>query len=422
MDISSAFNLIQGALSCYSEYKKIPSKPKLALEIRHVDWQTKTYDRSMNLISGIWECAQTGFGAGIGASVLGMSSVLGIVGVDTVITNKIPSKFAYGLLNDINNLLVNGKVYEHYKLQEKLGLLKNSTILSNYEQKGYLHAFAKGCVAVGAAVACYKGCELIVKSALNRPREVPQPIFNEELNADIMDLAVSTCHTGQEGAFFQNVLFYGPGGTGKTMLSKWIAENSNMNYIMMSASDLIQYIKTGEHISELNNLFETAKNYSSPTIIFIDEAESICRSREKLNRPELVELQAALLSQTGEPSKKVMIILATNRLEDFDVAILNRIDHKMFIGLPKIQEREKIIRTYLSRFFNEKEIQEFFNEEKIAEMAQKTEGLSGRSLFKMVNHLLGLKTQQHSLTSSMINLAINRFVSREKQADQTKSK
>lgn len=250
----------------------------------------------------------------------------------------------------------------------------------------------------------------------------PKPIFSPEVEKEIAAITHSTYNLQKNGGFFQNLLLYGPGGTGKTMVAEKIARDSNLNYIKMSGGDLAQYIKRGEHVTELNKLFQSINNASTPTILFIDEIESLARDRAKIDKAELFELLNALLSQTGGSSKKFMIIGATNRPEDLDEAFLSRMDHKLEILPPQIEERKKILEQYVPHFFTQQEQTQFFSQSSIEKIAEATEGLTGRTLFKMLNALSCKKmaSTDNTLTQEMINETVAHFVSQEKKIAATR--
>ncbi|MBX9744733.1 MAG: AAA family ATPase, partial [Chlamydiales bacterium] len=196
-------------------------------------------------------------------------------------------------------------------------------------------------------------------------------------------------------------------------IAKFIARSSDMNYVMISGGDLAQYIKLGTHVSELNKLFIKINNASTPTILFIDEAESLCRNRSQLtDEPERLELLNAFLNHTGENSKKIMLMLATNRPEDIDPAILSRMDHKLQIYPPALAERKQILQLHISRLFTPQEAT-LFDIEKIA---QSTEGLTGRALFKMLNAIFANKsiTENEKLTKDLITSTVEHFIEQEK--------
>ena len=251
-----------------------------------------------------------------------------------------------------------------------------------------------------------------------------RPVYNADISRRIAEISQSTQNIRKNGGYFQNVLFYGPGGTGKTMISEFIAKNSGMSYVKMSGGDLAQYIKRGEHVTELNKLLDKMtlswRPWSSrPWILFIDEAESLCRDRDKIPTAELLELQNAFLNRTGTQSKKFMIILSTNRMEDLDEAILSRMDHKIHIGPPAKPERILIIKQYVPHFFSRSERAEFFSDILVDRMAERTEGLTGRALFKLLNTIVNKKASIESakLSQGLIDQAIKDFVEQEKEME-----
>lgn len=267
--------------------------------------------------------------------------------------------------------------------------------------------------ALGALFAIYQVSQILPALEFSKKTEEGKPIFHHKLSSVLENVAKTTVDLKQKKGFLQNILLYGPGGTGKTMMAKFIAKTSDMNYVMISGGDLAQYIKQGTHVSELNKLFAKINNASTPTILFIDEAESLCRNRTQLiDKPERLELLNAFLNHTGENSKKIMLVLATNRPEDLDPAILSRMDHKLQIPPPGLIERKKIIQMHISRLFTTKEIA-LFNIDKIAE---NTEGLTGRALFKMINAIFANKSisKNELLTLNIIESTVQHFIEQEK--------
>jgi MoxR-like ATPase len=252
----------------------------------------------------------------------------------------------------------------------------------------------------------------------------PKPVYNPEITEKIEEVTQSVANIRKHGGYFQNVLFYGPGGTGKTMVSEYIARNSGMSYIKMSGGDLAQYIKRGEHVTELNKLMDKLnlswRPWSTrPWILFIDEAESLCRDRSKITSTELFELQNAFLNRTGTQSNRFMIILSTNRMEDLDEAVLSRMDYKIYIGPPAEAERIAILNTYIPQFFSKKEIADFFSPAQVAQLAKKTDGLTGRALFKLLNAIANKKaaTADNKLTPAIIDAMAVSFVAQEKEVE-----
>jgi len=247
-------------------------------------------------------------------------------------------------------------------------------------------------------------------------KEQPQALFNNDLTKKINHIVEGIKNTIKHDGFFQNVLLYGPPGTGKTMVSKEIAKKCGMDYVFMSGGDLGQYIKRGEHVTELNKLITAAESSSNPTIIFIDEAEALCKDRGTLSQ-ELLELQNAFLNRTSTQSKKFLIILATNRKDDLDSAILSRMDHKVLVEAPAMKERVRILQMYTKDMFKKEEVNDFFSLDDCSKIALKTHGLTGRRLFKILNTISTRKhaTKDNKLSHELINEVVSDFVNQERQ-------
>ncbi len=254
------------------------------------------------------------------------------------------------------------------------------------------------------------------------------PIYSPEISSRLSDLIKSVENLRKHGGYFQNVLFYGPGGTGKTMISEWIARQSGLSYVKMSGGDLAQYVKRGEHVTELNNLMNKVSRSwrpwsSRPWILFIDEAESLCRDRSsKTMTAELLELQNAFLNRTGTQSKRFMLILATNRMEDLDEAVLSRMDYKIHIGPPAEPERTAILKSYIPQFFTQKDRTQFFADKQVEAIAREIDGFTGRGIFKMLNMIANKKlgTADGKLSQEIIEKTLSDCIGQEKEIDELK--
>lgn len=107
-------------------------------------------------------------------------------------------------------------------------------------------------------------------------------------------------------------------------------------------------------VNQLHNLFRWANRSRRGLLLFIDEAEAFLSSRSQTqfaasgaDESHLRHALNALLYQTGTQSKSFMLVLATNRPEDLDVAILDRIDVSLRIDLPEHQERTALVKMYM---------------------------------------------------------------------------
>jgi hypothetical protein len=276
--------------------------------------------------------------------------------------------------------------------------------------KNPLIASAMVAPIVGFGVTLSLGTyDLIRQFRARSPMSEMKPSFNLELQETIDNLIEQVSDQNRSHDIFQNLLLYGPPGTGKTMISQWLSKHSNMNYMMVSGADLAKVT-----VDEFNHLLDHASSTRSPTLIFIDEAESFCGKRDKLEKQQL-ELLTLFLNRTGNSNSRIMWVLATNRVEILDEAVANRMDVKLFIPLPDLDRRKQIIEMHLPFFFPEEKQREIaFSKGAVHRIAEKTESLSGRTLVKLLNRLT-VNARKKPLTDETIDSTIKLFIKQEQQ-------
>merc|ERR1711871_260246 len=170
-------------------------------------------------------------------------------------------------------------------------------------------------------------------------------ILNEGLRSRIDGLARSTRFAKRNMAPYRHVLFYGPAGTGKSMVAKRMALFSGMDWAIMTGGDVGPL--GAQAVTDLHEIFKWAKSSSRGLVLFIDEAEAFLGSRSRSNLTEhMRNALNALLYQTGDQSENFMLILATNRPSDLDTAILDRVDETVFFNIPEEKERVKLSHQY----------------------------------------------------------------------------
>ncbi|OEL31004.1 hypothetical protein BAE44_0007975 [Dichanthelium oligosanthes] len=184
-------------------------------------------------------------------------------------------------------------------------------------------------------------------------------ILHPSLKRRIEHLARATANTKSHGAPFRNMLFYGPPGTGKTLVAREMARKS---------------------VSSLDLAIERNS-------IHMSEAQ-----RSALN---------ALLFRTGDQSRDIVLVLATNRPGDLDAAITDRIDEVIEFPLPGEEERFQLLKLYLNQYIlkeegkgsswgalfkkQQRKIQvKDISDDLIWEAARKINGFSGREIAKLV--------------------------------------
>ena len=148
----------------------------------------------------------------------------------------------------------------------------------------------------------------------------------------------------------KGILLVGPPGTGKTMLAKAVAGESNVPFFSISGSEFVEMF-VGMGASKVRDLFRQAKE-KAPCIVFIDEIDAIGKKRDGQfggNDEREQTLNQLLTEMDGfEGNNGVMILAATNRPESLDPALTRpgRFDRRVPVELPDLKGREAILRVH----------------------------------------------------------------------------
>merc|ERR1711916_153144 len=178
----------------------------------------------------------------------------------------------------------------------------------------------------------------------------------------------------------KGVLLYGPPGTGKTLLARAVAHHTDCCFIRVSGSELVQkYIGEGSRM--VRELFVMAREHA-PSIIFMDEIDSIGSSRNESGRgdSEVQRTMLELLNQLDgfEPKQNIKVVMATNRIDILDSALLRpgRIDRKIEFPNPTEEARLDILKIH-SRKMN---LQRGIDLKKIAGMMSGASGAESKAV------------------------------------------
>ena len=180
----------------------------------------------------------------------------------------------------------------------------------------------------------------------------------------------------------KGVLLVGPPGTGKTMLAKAVAGESNVPFFSMSGSEFVEMF-VGMGASKVRELFSQAKE-KAPCIVFIDEIDAIGKKRDGQlggNDEREQTLNQLLTEMDGfEDNTGVIILAATNRPESLDPALTRpgRFDRRVPVELPDLKGREAILKVHAKKV----KLADDVDFQKIARMAS---GASGAELANIVN-------------------------------------
>jgi transitional endoplasmic reticulum ATPase len=146
----------------------------------------------------------------------------------------------------------------------------------------------------------------------------------------------------------KGVLLYGPPGTGKTLIAKAVASESGAHFISIAGPEVISKYY-GESEQKLREIFEEAEE-SAPSIIFIDELDSITPRREEVTGEVERRVVAQLLTMMDglEERGQVVVIGATNRVDAIDPALRRpgRFDREIEIGVPSEPDRIEIMKIH----------------------------------------------------------------------------
>jgi cell division protease FtsH len=210
----------------------------------------------------------------------------------------------------------------------------------------------------------------------------------------------------------KGVLLGGPPGTGKTLLAKAIAGEAGVPFLKVSGSQFVELL-VGVGAARVRELFEKARSLE-PSIIFIDEIDSIARARSGNtsmgggNDEREQTLNQILTEMDGfESNTGVVVIAATNRIDILDPAIkrAGRFDRQITINNPNLKERLAILKVHARG----KKLDEAVT---LAQIAQRTIGFSGADLANLLNEaaILGARLKKQTITMDEINLSIDRIV------------
>ncbi len=145
----------------------------------------------------------------------------------------------------------------------------------------------------------------------------------------------------------KGVLLYGPPGTGKTLLAKAVASESGAHFISIKGPEIMSKYY-GESEQNIRKVFEEAQQ-NTPSIIFIDEVDSIAPKREDSGEVERRVVSQLLTLMDGlEARGEVIVIAATNRPDDIDPALRRpgRFDREIEIGVPNRDARKEILQIH----------------------------------------------------------------------------
>jgi cell division protease FtsH len=231
-----------------------------------------------------------------------------------------------------------------------------------------------------------------------------------ELEEIIEFLRNPTKFTDFGGQMPKGLLLVGPPGTGKTMLAKAVAGESNVPFFSISGSEFVEMF-VGLGAARVRDLFEEAKK-NAPCIIFIDELDALGKARgiggygghderEQTLNQLLVEMDG-FDSNIG-----VILMAATNRPEVLDPALLRpgRFDRQVLVDRPDKEGRRKILEVHLQKIKRVGELD-------LERLSSMTAGMVGADLANLVNEatLLAVRGKEEKVGMAQFEEAVERVV------------
>ncbi len=197
----------------------------------------------------------------------------------------------------------------------------------------------------------------------------------------------------------KGVIFYGPAGTGKTLMASAVAGTAGVPFISINASAFINtYVGTGPHA--VRKLYQDARA-QAPCVVFIDELDAVGGKRSGDQNQEYRMTINALLSELDgmETKEGVMTIAATNAVDLLDDALIRagRFDRKVMIPLPDAQDRLAILRLHARK-------KKLASDVNLTDLAHSTEGFSGATLATLLNEAALMGVAEGSVLTTKKNL------------------
>src|SRR6476661_3883146 len=206
----------------------------------------------------------------------------------------------------------------------------------------------------------------------------------------------------------KGILLYGPPGTGKTLLAKAVAHESGAHFYAQSASAFVEMF-AGLGAARIRKLFEEARK-NAPSIVFIDELDAVgqARSGHSFNREQDQTLNQLLVELDGfGPRDQVVVMGASNRLQDLDPALLRpgRFDRQVLINPPDLKGRRAILDVHTRG----KPLAEDVN---LDAVSRQTAGLTGADLQNICNEaaIAAGRNGRATLTHADFDYSLERVV------------
>src|SRR6201992_540640 len=255
------------------------------------------------------------------------------------------------------------------------------------------------------------------KPAEIRPETTPPIAWDDIAGADeakaelreIVDYMRDASRSRPLGAHLPaGILLHGPPGTGKTLLAKAVAHESGATFFSQSASSFVEMF-AGLGSARIRRLFKEARKHA-PAIIFIDELDAVgtARSGGSHNREHDQTLNQLLVELDGfEKAERLIIMGASNRLEDLDPALLRpgRFDRQIPVSTPDLKGRQAVLAVHSKG-------KPIAPDADLEGLAKRTVGMTGADLANVINEAALLTARENGtvITGPALEEAVDRVI------------
>ena len=229
---------------------------------------------------------------------------------------------------------------------------------------------------------------------------------------------------------YNNLLLYGQPGTGKTLFAQILADETNMDFLPVTAASLLQ--SGVEGIKYFDELLDMANRSKYGVILFVDEADALFINRDSLS-PESDHYKVLnhILALTGSGSNKFMLVAATNHAYVMDQAMGRRFQDRVLMPLPGAATRKELLDLYIENvLFSTREnshefvqaAEKLLTPTNINAIATKTAGLSHAEIKDMVvaMHKKASATKTGILEAAHVQRAINEAIEKKQALEDDK--
>lgn len=183
----------------------------------------------------------------------------------------------------------------------------------------------------------------------------------------------------------KGILLYGLPGTGKTLLAKALASESDARFLNVNLSDIASKWY-GESEQKITEIFEYAAKQDDNTVIFFDEIDAIAPDRDRVNGHEATNRTLSILLTKIDgiaSSDNVLVVGTTNVHDKIDSALLSRFSREVEVPLPDEDGRKQILELHFTQADTLAD-QKIIDDIDYVKLAAKTKGMSGRRLQQIV--------------------------------------